>query len=80
MTLNVDTLSEKPPRFIGKYEVQSLIGPGRPLTRADGPELRVKDLPLEKSQVWQDGQTSITIVFQDDVVVAKLRAVAPARR
>ena len=61
-------------------EVRSLLGPGRKLTKTDGLDLHIKGLPQGNPFVWQDGQTSITVVFEDDVVVAKLRAVAPATK
>lgn len=61
-------------------EVRSLLGPGRRLVKSDGIELHIPGLDEGAPLVWQDGQTSITVVFIDDRVAAKSRAVAPAKR
>lgn len=65
---------------MSREDVRSLLGSGRPLTPTDDRELHVPNAPAGSSTVWQDGQTSITVVFIDDRVVAKSRAVAPAKR
>lgn len=61
-------------------EVRAILGPGRKLTKADDLDLHVPGKIEGESLIWQDEQTSITIVFDEGIAVAKLRAVAPARR
>lgn len=65
---------------MSRHEVQALLGPGRKLTKSDPLDLQIQHCSPDNSLVWQDGQTSITVAFDREIVVAKLRAVAPAKR